>query len=84
MRTGDPVVLDPAVAIPRVNAENAKCLEEHNDESRADTLAFMDRAGRALVDTVRTLSAAHLDATLMVVMGEPSQAISGGPRRVPR
>jgi hypothetical protein len=73
MRSGEPVVLDPAVAIPRVNAENAKCLETHNDESRTDTLAFMQRAGAELVDTVRTLSAAQLDDTLMVVMGEPRQ-----------
>jgi hypothetical protein len=69
VETGQPVVLDPAVDIPAINASNARCLEEHGDESRADTMSFMHATATQLVDRVRRLSDEQLDQPMMVVRG---------------
>lgn len=70
--SGQPVVVD-AGSIGRVHAANARCLEDHGVESQAETLALLhERAGR-LVERVRTLSDAQLNAPMMIVMGEARQ-----------
>lgn len=70
-RTGQPVVLDPAVDIPRINVANARCLNEHGAESRAETLTLLRDAGRRLVDRVRSLTDEQVEAPMMIVRGEP-------------
>lgn len=69
--TAQPVVLDPAVGIPRINEANARCLAEHNDEGREATLAFLSKSGRDLVATVRSLTCPQLEGPMMIVMDQP-------------
>jgi Mycothiol maleylpyruvate isomerase N-terminal domain len=66
---GRPVVLDPAVDIPAVNEANARCLKEHGNEPRADTLHILRENAHQLVDTVRSLRDDQLEAPMMVIAG---------------
>lgn len=70
VRENRPVQLDPAVAIPAVNEANARCLQEHGGEERADTMAFLDASAQKLIRRVGELSDAQLDGPMMIVMGE--------------
>ena len=79
---GKPLVLDPAVGVPAINAANARCLEEHGNEARAQTMAFMRANATRLVSRVRTLSDAQLDGPMMQLKGEP-QARPGSMVAVP-
>jgi hypothetical protein len=69
-QSGQPVVLDAEVGLPRIHAANARCLEQHGAESRAETLAMLDERGHRLVERVRALTDAQLEAPMMIVMGE--------------
>ena len=66
---GQPVVLDPAVDVPAINDANARCLEEHGAEARADTLRLLNENAQLLVQRVRTLSDAQLQSPMMIVAG---------------
>ncbi|MBV9544183.1 MAG: DinB family protein [Chloroflexi bacterium] len=66
---GHPVVLDPAIDIPAQNEANARCLAEHGDEPREQTLRLLQANAQQLVATVRALSEDRLEAPMMVVAG---------------
>ncbi|HEY3063493.1 MAG TPA: maleylpyruvate isomerase N-terminal domain-containing protein [Chloroflexota bacterium] len=68
---GKPVELVPEVDIPKINEANARCLEEHSDAPRAQTMTFMRSSARRLVEQVRALTDEQLDNPMMIVMGEP-------------
>lgn len=70
VRESRPVQLDPAVAIPAVNEENARCLQEHGGEDRTETMAFLDSSAQKLIRRVSELTDAQLDGPMMLVMGE--------------
>jgi hypothetical protein len=76
--TGRPVVIDDA-AITLRSTINAGCLEAHGAEPRAATLDMLRERGRLLVDRVRSLTDAQLDAPMMVVMGQAREgrAVAG-------
>ena len=65
-----PVVLDPAVGLPAINLANARCLEEHGHQARAETMRFMSANAQRLIDRVRTLTDAQLDEPMMILMGQ--------------
>ncbi len=67
---GRPVTLDPQVDIPAQNEANARCLQEHGNEQRATTMAFLRGSARKLIDRVAQLTDEQLDAPMMIVMGE--------------
>jgi hypothetical protein len=67
---GQPVVLDPTVDIPAINATNARCLEEHGNEPRPVTMDFLRASARTLIDRVARLTDEQLDEPMMIVMGE--------------
>jgi len=69
VNTGRPVVIDDA-AITLRNDLNARCEAEHGSESRIVTLEMLRHRGQLLVERVRALSEAQLDAPMMEAMGQ--------------
>jgi hypothetical protein len=67
--TGHPIVIDAASVTLR-NTLNTRCLEAHGSEPREATLEMLRDGGRLLVERVRSLTDAQLDAPMMVVMGQ--------------
>ena len=69
VESGQPVALDSEVT--RISEANARCLEVHGDEARAETLVILDDNARRLVERVRVLTDEQLDSPMMVFRGEP-------------
>ena len=69
VESGQPVALDGEIT--RINEANARCLDLHGDEARAETLVLLDGNARRLVERVRVLTDEQLDSPMMVFRGEP-------------